>query len=161
MKTNRALRRAAKRGAANYLTNVRSMIAERGFAVQGVSLDWTRPGWVYTIGLHRAGLPELILIGGLHPLDQHGLIDELARRMLAGDVIEPGRIDSGVIEGFDVTYLEVLDTSSDWFTVANRIQSGYRALQIVWPDHDDRFPWEDGYDIPLDDQPLLGLPPVA
>jgi uncharacterized protein DUF4262 len=163
MKPNRASRRRrrASRGVAGHLSFIRSAITNYGFAVQGVSASWHEPGWAYTIGLHTHGLPELIVVGGMSPADQHCAIDELARRTLDGDVIEPGRVDSDVIDGFDVTYVEVVDTGTDWFAVANRLQSGFRALQVVWPDLDGRFPWEDGYDIPVEYQCLLGLPATA
>ena len=155
---NRAQRRAAGFARVHHLRRIRSMIAEHGFMVQGVSADLDTPGWVYTIGLHAAGLPELILIGGMCPEDQHHAIDDLARRMLAGSAFEPGHREPEVVDGYDVTFLEVIDPTCDWLAIANLIQSGYRALQVVWPDRDGRFPWEDGYSVPRDAQPLLGLP---
>jgi hypothetical protein len=31
-------------------------------------------------------------------------------------------------------------------------------LQVVWPDKENRFPWEPGYSFPPAEQRLLGVP---
>ena len=144
-----------------YLAQVRRLIAQHGHAVQVVAPSPGEAGWAYTVGLHSHGLPELIVVGGLAVPDQHGILNELAERMRDGEVFEPGRRYPSLLVGFDVTFVEVADTTTEDFAVANRLQSDFRALQMVWPDHSNRFPWDPDYAIPKDDQRLLGLPPCS
>src|SRR5436190_8693687 len=141
-----------------FLDHSRDVIDRHGHIVQVVMGTPDAPGWAYTVGLHRHRLPELIIIGGLAVDDQHGILNELAQRMRAGERFEAGDRESTLLVGFDATFVEVADTSTEDFAVANRLQSGFRALQVVWPDHDNRFPWEDGHALPAECQRLLGLP---
>jgi hypothetical protein len=75
-----------------------------------------------------------------------------------GGTLRVGQRDPTVLEGFDVTYLEASDTTTQDFAVAGRLQSDFRALQVVWPDKENRFPWEPGYSFPPAEQRLLGVP---
>lgn len=150
---------ARRHGLRRYRKHLEAMIAEQGFAVSVVAPSFEREGWAYTVGLHRSGLPELIVIGGLPTHEQYGVLHELAMRAGRGKRYGPGERLGSVLVGYDAAFIEVMDTGSDWFEVVNEVQSGYRALQLVWPDHGHRFPWDDGYDLPPDCQPLLGLPP--
>jgi hypothetical protein len=140
-----------------YLESVRAMIEEHGHAVQVVGGS---PGWAYTIGLHAAGLPELIVVGGLSVEGQHRTLNALADRLRSGEVLAVGERDPSVLEGVDVTYLEVADTTSEEFAVAVKLQAAFRALQVVWPDMENRFPWEAGDAFPPSEQPLLGPAPA-
>src|SRR3954447_13322413 len=133
-----------------HLDQTRKLIDRHGHAVQAVMGTPTSPGWAYTVGLHRHGLPELIIVGGLTVADQHGILNELALRMRAGERFEAGERESTLLVGFEAVFVEVADASTEDFAVANRLQSGFRALQVVWPDHDNRFPWEPGYSIPAE-----------
>ena len=90
---------------------------------------------------------------------QHGVLNDLAKRLRSGDDLPVGSRDPSVLEGFEVTYLEVADTTTEDFAVALKLQSGFRALQVVWPDLDNRLPWEPGYSFPATEQRLLGPPP--
>jgi hypothetical protein len=39
------------------------IVAEQGWAIQGVERDRIHPPWAYTVGLTVAGLPELVVTG--------------------------------------------------------------------------------------------------
>jgi hypothetical protein len=142
-----------------YVDDIRSGIAEYGHMVQYVGSTEDEPDWSYTIGLHADGLPELIIVGGLSMEGQHAVLNDLAARLRSGEELPIGGRDPSVLEGFDVTYLDVVDTATQDFAVALRLQSEFRALQAIWPDRGNRFPWEPGYSLPLTQQRLLGLPP--
>lgn len=142
---------------AAYLKETRRLMTREGHVVQIALGNGAEPDWAYTIGLHGRGLPEVIVIGGLSIPHQHGLLNEVADRMRAGDEFAPGHYESDLLEGYDAAFVEVVNTDSEYFAVANRLQANFRALQLVWPDHDNRFPWESGCEVPLDAQPLLGL----
>jgi hypothetical protein len=142
-----------------YLEGIRAKVAKHGHAVQQVAPDDEgSPGWSYTIGLHAAALPELIIIGGLSLQAQGRTLNRLAERMRAGETLQVGERDATVLEDFDVTYLEVSDTTTEDFAVALRLQTDFQALQVVWPDMENRFPWESGYSFPPAEQRLLGVP---
>jgi hypothetical protein len=139
---------------------VSNVIARQGHAVQVVLPTAGGPGWAYTIGLHTFGLPELIVVGGLSIPDQHDLLNDVAMRMRKGEVMEPGTCDDTILVGYRAAFIEVADTTTEEFAIGNKLQSDFRALQIVWPDHDDRFPWEPGYSLAPETQRLLGRPPA-
>jgi hypothetical protein len=145
---------------AAYLKDIGEKIARHGHAVQQVAGADGEPGWSYTVGLHAAGLPELIIIGGLARGGQVSVLNRLAERMRSGEALHLGERDPDVLEGVDVTYIEVVDTTTSDFAVALKFASDFRALQVVWPDHGNRFPWEPGYSFARAEQRLLGLPPA-
>lgn len=142
-----------------YLDDIRDKIARYGHAVQQVGGAPGSPVWSYTIGLRAVLLPELIIVGGVAGQAQQQILNTLAARMRTGDELAVGKRDPAVLEGVEVTYLEVADTTTELFTIANHVQSAFRALQVVWPDTENRFPWEPGYGFAPGAQPLLGEPP--
>ena len=139
---------------------VRRLVHDHGFAVVAVGGDEHGPPSSYTVGLHAEGLPELVIVGGLSTGGQQSTLNVLADRLLAGESLQVGARDPSVIDGFDVTYIEVADTTTEDFAVALRLQAGFRAVQVVWPDTDNRFPWEQGYSFSPVEQRLLGPPPA-
>lgn len=44
----------------DFLAHMRRIVAEQGWAVQGVERDRDHPPWAYTVGLTEHGLPELL-----------------------------------------------------------------------------------------------------
>ena len=141
-----------------YLDELRATIDEHGHAVQQVASGGDEPGWSYTIGLDAFELPELIIVGGVPRGEQGSILNGLAARMRDGEELELGARDPSVLEGFDVTYVEVADTTTEDFAVALRLQRSFRAVQIVWPDVQNRFQWDPGYAFPPREQRLLGSP---
>lgn len=120
---------------------------KRGWQVVAVS---GRPGpdFAYTVGLpHRAGHPELVM-SGHDPVAFGPCLNELAERVLDGEVFTGGDVVEGLLPGVPVL-LEPLRPSaladtvirSRWFHRA-RVE----ALQVVWPDRSARFGWQPGAD---------------
>lgn len=64
-----------------------------------------------------------------------------------------------IFKGTDATFLRVdADNIDDYFGVAIEYYKNnqFPAIQLVWPDNANRFPWEEGFDHSLmDKQPLL------
>ena len=103
------------------------------------------------------GLPEVIMFG-LQPQTMQFFINEVCGRMLYeqvryghGDVITEL---SG--PGQPLMVMDVEDTSP--LGTALRLYRDVRAVQLVYADHESRFPWQDGHSLPLDEQPWLGRP---
>lgn len=144
-----------------YLDDLRAKIGRYGHAVQQVGGSPGSAVWSYTIGLRAVGLPELVIVGGVAGQAQQQILNDLAARMRVGDELPIGQRDRAVLDGVDVTYVEVTDTTAEVFAIANQVQSSFRALQVVWPDTENRFPWEPGYAFAPGAQPLLGEPPSS
>jgi hypothetical protein len=46
-----------------FFAHMARIVAEQGWAIQGVERDRDRPPWAYTVGLTENGLPELVATG--------------------------------------------------------------------------------------------------
>jgi Domain of unknown function (DUF4262) len=142
-----------------YLVTVREGIARHGWMLQAVFPveAGDGPPFVYTAGLAALGHPELVVYGLPH--DTGGVIlNELGRRVRAGRRLVHGERLDDVVEGFQVEVLAVADNQP--LGVARRLYGpGVRALQIVYPDAEGRWPWEDDCDGFVATLPLLGPRP--
>jgi hypothetical protein len=162
--------------AAAYLAEMTAMIAEHGWALQGVfpSTESEGPGFVYTVGaaLQREVNaddydPELIVFG--LPMNIGGSIlnDVVAQHRNGQRVLVVGHRYDDILVGYDAVFIECSPEGVDaHLTLANQLVGAarevprVRALQLVWPDEDGRFPWEPGFSKRLAAvQPLLGAPP--
>ncbi len=105
------------------------------------------PPFAFTVGLfHKFQHPELVLVG--LPLESAaGILTGAATAVRDGRGFEPGSVSEGLLEGFAVT----------WRTVPTRMYPAYLgcarwfyegdafgAIQLVYPDHEHRWPWTDG-----------------
>ena len=111
----------------------------------------------YTIGLTGHAHPELILYG--LPPD----ISRPALHSVAGDVIAgrrrctAGQSTDDVLEGHRVQFVAVTEPDRHLSVAARfyaRTGAAVTALQIVWPDRYERWPWQPGSRV--DDMPVLG-----
>lgn len=107
------------------------------------------PGWSYTVGLGDVlGLPELIVIG-LKAEVAHCLLNECAGRLQAGTrLVEGGRVQ-GLLANVECEFRSVEKRwlrrtmgYAVWFYGGD----DFEALQCVYPDLANRFPWEEGFD---------------
>ena len=111
------------------------------------------PAFAYTVGLHhRARHPELVMSG--LPTDLvHRVLNDVAGRVRAGHRFDtPGRTVEGalarvplVVEAMTDAGLRETVTWSGWF---HRRRPD--AVQLVWPDTDGVFAWQDGAPAVLD-----------
>ena len=147
---------------AQYLTNSLELIEKHGWMLQGVfsTKDDPGPSFVYTVGLTVLGHPELIIFGLPHNvagvlLNEMGdQIRKTGRRYVAGELLPD------LLDGDYVARLIKVDDTTEHLTLANRIYGHgtvIEALQVVWPDKERRYPWDEGFALPLL-QPLLGTP---
>jgi Domain of unknown function (DUF4262) len=143
-----------------YLDQVESTIEQWGWAVQsvGVFKGEDRPRWSYTVGHEDNDRTELIIVG-IPSNTSTGLLNDISDRALAsgrwpehGDVIEDLLV--GDYEMRVIAVDEDVAQAGEWFNVAlarRGDRSGFKALQIVWPDFDNT--WLDSHD---ERQQLLG-----
>jgi hypothetical protein len=136
----------------DYLALLRGKILTQGWVVQYVECE--RRPFAYTIGLHDRGLPEL-LVTGLAPKRALWLLNTFAKRAIAG---------LRVVAGDEVslpagTRLEIVDVEHPDAHMGMAIAIEGRdiaAVQLVWADSRDRWPWAPGFDDGHRLQPVLG-----
>ena len=133
-------------------------ITTHGWAVTGVFGDEAWASFSYSTGLTNFSHPELVVTG--LPVNLAGIVINLVgERIRSGAVFTAG---DQVNEVFDDDYPAAFITARTRDTerplaLSNLIYPRCSALQIVWPDSLERFPWEPGYETPSDVQPLLGM----
>jgi hypothetical protein len=145
-----------------YLREMRALVDEHGWALQYVPAAADTPPYAYTVGLGPAGEQELLLYG-LPREVSHRLCSEAVGRMRADGGLQPGRPYTEILSGFSAVFLPIPDPrATDEFAVVRRLWRGqpFEALQLVWPDRQGRFPWEEGCEVAVAAaQPLRGTPP--
>ena len=123
------------------------------------------PGWSYTIGLGDIlACPELIVIG-LKESVAHSLLNECALRLQQGTRLEQGGRARGLLANVECEFKQVEKRwlrrtmgYAVWFYGGD----DFSAFQCVYPDLDNHFPWDDGFDINWRTrQPLLFGHPLS
>ncbi|MEU7908816.1 DUF4262 domain-containing protein [Actinoplanes sp. NPDC049118] len=112
----------------------------------------------YTIGLTDHDHPELILFG-LPPDISRPVLHAVAGDVVAGRrTCVAGQHADDILEGHQVLFVAVTEPERH-LPVAAQFYAGtaaaaVAALQIVWPDRYQRWPWQPGTRV--DDMPVLG-----
>lgn len=136
-------------------------IARVGWSDIGVFPTKDMPGvpFNYTVGLHNYDHPE-ILIMGLPNEQLHGVLGAAYNAIKSGTRFTPDMYYNFVLNGHRVACVENLDYLGDYpMTMANALNGdGMRAVQLVWPDQNDRFPWHSDFDKRLLDRQVLQGP---
>ena len=143
----------------DYLDHVQALIAQYGFAVQGVERDRARPPWAYTTGLTGLGRPELVLTG--MPLSRAApLLNDLADHLTHHEPPAPG--EQVMLPGGPLTEIvEVAEPAAHLETAVSLYGPRIRALQVVHADRRGHWPWEAGYRGVRGGQPVLGIRATA
>lgn len=147
------------------LVRYKNLMDQYGWAIVGVLGNRKDPPFAYTVGLLKLGHPELIIYG-LEATEGAGeILNTVGARVRDGERVLPGHvIDNALGNGYKLMPVQVPD-SSDTLTVANSFFRGdgdpVPAIQLVWPDKLHRFPWDDGYSVPVELQPVFALPPQS
>ena len=144
------------------LVRMKEDIERCGTSVIGV-MD--NPTFSYTTGLlEKFNHPEIIIFG-LHPEVAQEFLNLLRDRIADGETFEEGKDYDEIAHGFTTRFVEVDDAKGqpDYFGAGLRyykhyqpeLAEAYQAIQLVYPDAENRFPWDEGYDLPKNLQPLL------
>lgn len=141
----------------SFIDRAMTIVAEHGWLVQGVGGDGDDPPFAYTVGLTVRDVPEFIVCGLAMPT-AHTILNDLGERVRAGQRFTDGDVLSDVLRDYDVRLVAVSDTR-ERLRVANTLFGGadgtaVRALQVVYPDVEGRWPWEAGSGVA--GQPVLG-----
>jgi hypothetical protein len=131
----------------NIQQDIADKIAQHGFMVMAVGGSHTEPSFAYTIGLTERGHPELIVFG-LSARYAHQIIHNVLVEM-ASEVPADGVLVENVAN-MPLVLRTVLDTEAEKYCVQgayyyNARLKAPRYMQLVLPDANGRFPWDDGY----------------
>jgi hypothetical protein len=145
-----------------YLNWVATTVSEYGWAVSGNRGDDHTPPWAYSVGiwLNSQG-PELIVCG--LPLEHAAsIINAIGARVADGTDIGPGAVLDDVCQApLSFRPVEVSWRTSGLLSASDAFYGMVRPpyLQVVWPDKNDCFPGDLGFQRGFDGmQPLLWLP---
>ena len=138
-----------------------------GWSVLKVSNDMG-PDFAYSVGMFRTLAHPEILIFGLGLRDMHLLINDIGEHVRAGQRYTAGQVTDEFLNGYDVTFRAVpVYQYTGHFGWANWLYHGheYPVLQMVYPDREHRWPWQDGVAAEFRErQPVLAdieVPPWA
>ena len=112
--------------------------------------------WTYTVGVYdTCGKPELVTVG-LPSNVAFSAFDEAVRRMCKGVDLTKGRHDDIIgdvdveFDSVDPRWLHHIMLSTSWFYEEGDVP----VLQLIFPDLENRFPDQPGFDIKFA-QPML------
>jgi len=134
-------------------------IATHGWHVVMIEATDYLPGFAYTVGLWKNYQhPELISFG-LSVKTLHSILN------IGGDIAKSGQqfsINKSYDEFFESSPTQILKVDkrniADYFGYAIWFynQEAFPALQLVWTDRNNKFPWDSGYEKEFEHkQPLL------
>ncbi|WP_433830577.1 DUF4262 domain-containing protein [Flavobacterium anhuiense] len=141
------------------LSSIKSNIKKHGLQVIIVEATDYLPSFAYSIGLwQKYNHPEIICFGFSNSL-LHTLINDVSEIIKKNESIITGKNYSNIFEESRAEFLDVHpDNISDYFGSAINFYNSqdFPALQLVWTDRNDKFPWEENFEEEfLYKQPLL------
>lgn len=141
------------------LLQTKNNIDKFGLQVIMVSGSNYSPSFAYSIGLFETyHQPEIICFGLPQKLG-HEIINDVAALIKKGDTIKTGTNYDNIFKNSRAEFLAVDDRNiDDYFGAALKYYDKIKfpAVQLVWTDRNDKFPWEDNFEKEfLYDQPLL------
>jgi hypothetical protein len=134
-------------------------IEKYGLQVLSIRASMYLPSFSYSIGLLESYQhPELICFGLSTDL-MHALINDVAALIKQGKKMETGKNYDNIFANSDAQFVQVdFKNVPDYFKLALKYYKldQIPALQLVWTDRENRFPWEMGFEEEfLYKQPLL------
>lgn len=140
-----------------FFTRVHDSIIKHGwhFMFVGAADDGSFPHFGYTIGQDRAERSDFIIVGGMDPETMHSVANTI---ITENRPLVPGEILEDVIGGGLMLAVRAVDHKKVWeYMTVTKIMALHQptAVQIVWPDPEGRFPWDEDYDQEKYFQPLL------
>ncbi|WP_316812584.1 DUF4262 domain-containing protein [Pedobacter heparinus] len=126
-----------------------SDIEKYGLSVILIEATDYLPSFAYSIGLwQKYDHPEIICFG-LSVQTLHIIINDVAELIKNGHIIETGRPYDDFFENGNAEFLKVdcrniadyFGTALDFYGVKD-----IPALQLIWTDRNDKFPWDEGFE---------------
>lgn len=117
------------------------------------------PAFAYTVGIwEKFGKPEIIAFG-LDVDTLQCLVNDAGNIFKSGNEITLNRSYDDFLENLNVQFVDVNEHNiSDYFGFGIEYYGSkhFPAIQLIWPDHYIRFPWDKDFETELNHrQPLL------
>jgi hypothetical protein len=104
------------------------------------------PAFVYTIGLYKEFKHPEIICFGLKTEVMAGILNHACDLIKKGEFLLTNFLYSGFIEGYKIQFLQVAkDYYKDYLGYGGwfyDMSFDFPALQLVWPDKENKFPWQ-------------------
>jgi hypothetical protein len=113
--------------------------------------------WNYSVGLSETcNHPELCIVG-MRQDQAHSILWSAVNLIKDGTVLEPDTYVDKIIERWPIAILEVSDIHGHDYPLSMAVDfyGEVPANQLVWPDMEGRFPWQDGFDERYREQQVL------
>jgi hypothetical protein len=135
-------------------------IIKYGQFIQGVFATVDEPDFVpfmYTIGNHEKGLPELLIVGKFVSPPVAGLLNYLGAKMRADGGLPIGLVDVGAKCPIKIAPATNVHVGDDYTIQVGQYYGteDYQVLQVIAPDPQGRFPGDPGCMPPYSQQPNL------
>ncbi len=124
-------------------------IRSRGWAVIAIEESIHSPAYAFSAGFHHSFDHAEVLVLGLPLANSAAMIDSIGEFVRNGGRFEAGQLSDQVLEGFEVSLVEIDPTNYRTFLGFDLWLYRFRrfpALQCVWPDSTGLFLWESGAD---------------
>jgi hypothetical protein len=136
-----------------------SDIQQYGWHIIAIPQDEEGPAFAYTVGLYGSFKhPELIILG-LKSETNIQILKNLGSEIKAGKVFDDSREYDEVLTNYPVSFRKVLEKYyREFFGYAVWYYKGteFPVLQCVWPDKNNRYPWDADFNRALYlEEPLL------
>ena len=138
-----------------YMQSVIHKVGQYGWMVQSVFGTDTSPPWSYTVGFWQNYRHPEIVVFGLPQETAGRILNDIGDQVSVGTKFEPGAPHDEIVKGhagqrYECVFINVHTSAhGEYFGVASNFYHGrlrYRVRQLVWPDPDNRLPFETGYD---------------
>jgi Domain of unknown function (DUF4262) len=122
-----------------------------GWHVPQITGDDRGPGYSFSVGLYYTfGHPE-ILVMGLRGAVAHAVINSAGEQIAKGRVFQPEIRYDEFLQGYSTFFVPISITHYEYYLgygiwFYRKLKQPFPALQLVWPDKQGHFPWEDSYD---------------
>jgi len=140
-------------------STINADIEKYGCHIVLVEADDYLPAFAYSIGLFQTYHHPEVICFGLAPEVLKTLIQEAHQLVKQGKKLIPGHLFPEFLKGYHTQFLRVSPAYyPDYFGSAQRFYypHNFPALQLVWPDKQNKFPWEASFNADLKfSQPLL------
>jgi hypothetical protein len=107
------------------------------------------PGFVYTIGLYKKYSHPEIICFGLKNEVMAGILNHACDLIKKGEQLTTKKLYSGFLQAYNVEFVEVeKDYYPNYLGYAGWFYDmtwNFPTLQLVWPDKQQKFPWEEDF----------------
>ena len=131
-----------------FFQKLRSDIKTRGWSIVCVVGGENEPDFAYTVGLTTSFKHPEIVLFGLDFKNASAILNGVGDLVKKGEKFIPGvRYDNIFRDGYNAQFISVLPQNHSFISFAfEQRGEDVRALQLLFPDTENRFPLEEGFD---------------